>query len=149
MLTEAGAELSPVMDSLARWSTQWMTHVDASEQLSVSDLIEQVSTAVDRTLVPDGRVRIAFVSGNAGREEGWVDVGDFGSHAGLGSTAAEADLTVKASLRVLNDLWSRRRSCDDTVLRRDIAFDGPISYARAFTTWFPRRPGDASSSTPS
>jgi DNA-binding HxlR family transcriptional regulator len=138
-LTDAGLELTPVIEMLGKWGHKWVQRVVRREDLDPRLLMWDVRRTVDLSALPsDRRVVVAFdLSGVPARTSRWWLVLDHGdADLCLKDPGYEVDLHVAAPLATLVDVWLGHQALA-TVLRTEaVHLDGPRSLVRSFGAWF-------------
>jgi hypothetical protein len=134
--------LLPVLETLGNWAVEHHMLRSSNEQHNAAALLLwRMHQSIEPTAVPNGKVNILVVFQGSTVGCGWVQIGvtSTGSWS-LGIPEQEVDLTVKAPLEVLNDLWWGRLPCEKAIAKGDISFEGPTGLARSYRSWFPHRP---------
>jgi DNA-binding HxlR family transcriptional regulator len=135
VLTDAGAELRPVVEALGRWGARWIPEL-GDQDLDPHLLLWDMHRNLDLDALPDGRTVLHFRFPDVPRPAAWwwlvvdaegVDVCDVDpGHA--------VTLTVTTPLRTLVDLW--RGETDWPGARaRGLQLDGPAWARRALPRW--------------
>lgn len=137
VLTPAGAELRPVIETLAVWGTRWIGEIGDAD-LDPKLLLWDMHRRVDPDLVPSGRtvVRFRFDDMAAGDRDWWmvitppdVDVCDV-------DPGFDVALSVTTTLRRLTEVWRGDRSWVDLLRSRELQVAGPEPLRRSLFDWF-------------
>ena len=137
-LTEAGAELYPIVEGLGRWGQRWARSAYPNDELDPDMLLwdlrrflDPVGLGVDEAVVqldlrlPRGRPRRYWIV----VEPGSVDLC-------LTDPERAVDVVVDADLRTLTQVWMGDVAFDDT----DIVVQGPRPLVRRLPAWIGRHP---------
>jgi DNA-binding HxlR family transcriptional regulator len=139
VLTEAGAELRPVVEARGTWGIRWIGEL-GDRDLDPKLLLWDMHRHIDREAMPESRVVVHFhfpdAAANARR---WWLVVEPGA-----STADVCDqdpgypvtLTVTAELRTMVDIWMGSLQWNAAVRTGAVQVDGPTAFRRAFAGWF-------------
>ena len=135
VLTEAGAELMPVVEALGRWGTRWVPEL-GDRDLDPHLLMWDMHRNLNLDALGDGRTVLHFRFPDVPRPNAWwwlvidqegVDVCDV--DPGFPPT-----LTVTAPLRTLTDLWRGELDWAGAA-QRGLQLDGPAWARRALPRW--------------
>ncbi|HMJ74521.1 MAG TPA: helix-turn-helix domain-containing protein [Iamia sp.] len=140
-LTEAGAELFPIVEGLGRWGQRWVRSAYGPDELDADLLLWDVrrflavdGLGVDRAVV-ELRVR------SAGRTQRyWIVIDPGAVDLCLVEPQRPIDLLVEADLRTLTQIWMGDVAFAAAVDDERIVLSGPRSLTRRFPTWFGQHP---------
>jgi DNA-binding HxlR family transcriptional regulator len=141
-LTEAGQELSPVIEQLGIWGKRWVrAHLEKNE-LDAGLLMWDVRRRVRVDRLPMTRTVIKFeFSGTTSGKRLWWLVAERGEvELCLLDPGFEVDLHVRTHLRTLTQVWLGDRICEHAVRAGDIGLDGPAKLMRLFPSLFAYSP---------
>lgn len=135
VLTEAGAELRPVVDALGQWGVRWVPELGDAD-LDPQLLLWDVHRNLDLDAMPDGRTVLHFrfpeLGGRAGRW--WVVVDSLGVDVCDADPGHPVTVTITAPLRTLVDVWRGELSWPEAA-RQGLVLDGPQWARRAVPRW--------------
>jgi DNA-binding HxlR family transcriptional regulator len=136
-LTEAGAELTPVIEGLAAWGKGWLpaslSDAHADPDLVMWDIYRSINVAslpARQTVI-----RFDFADQPAAKRHRWIMGSAAGAELCITDPGHEVDLFVTTDSRTLVRIWH-----GDLLLRRAIEegrllLDGPGPLRRAFPKW--------------
>jgi DNA-binding HxlR family transcriptional regulator len=135
VLTEAGAELRPVVEALGCWGARWVPEL-GDEDLDPHLLLWDMHRNLDLDAMPDGRTVLHFRFPDVARpvHRWWLVVDATGVDVCDVDPGHEPTLTISAPLRTLVDLW-RGESDWAGAERRGLQIDGPAWARRALPRW--------------
>lgn len=139
-LTDVGRGLVPVLGALGEWVQSWLIPADADDRDNVPLLLRRSRESVERAALPGGRICIQYYFADSRDSAAYLRVNRSGVTSCIGVADEESDLVVRTTPETLSDLYWGRRTCRHAIAQRDITFEGPIAYARAYPDWFPNRP---------
>jgi DNA-binding HxlR family transcriptional regulator len=139
-LTEAGADLEPIIWALGHWAARCAFGDPHKEQLDVAWLVWRMRQHVDLAGVPPHRttVEIRATGTNAGRA--WLVTERRGATACQVDPGYEVDLVVQGQNASLHRWFVGRSELGAEVEAGRIRFHGPARLVRAFPTWFVHDP---------
>lgn len=136
-LTDAGAELRPVVEALGAWGVRWLRSL-AEEDRDPAYLLWDMRRSVITDAVPDRTTVLAltFPDAPASIQRWWlilsraeVDICD--EEPGL-----ETDVHLTAPLRVFLPVWRGDLSWQEAVSRGELELHGRKPLVRAVPSWF-------------
>lgn len=143
-LTEAGEELGPVIMGLGRWGQRWARSRVTAGDLDPNLLMWDVKRRVDRRRVPVERLVVEFELGGVPREHRryWLVVSGDDDEVELCMKfpGYEVDLTVRADIRALVDVWMGYQPIREAVRAGRLVLEGPRALVRSFPDWFTLSP---------
>lgn len=137
LLTDAGRELTDVINAVGRWGIRWMSSLGEGD-LDPALLIWDMHRRVDTSRVPATRTVVKITFNDAPRElrEWWlvitpdeVDVCD--SDPGYGT-----DLRLTCRVGVLTRVWRGDLRWDDALSGGRLTLTGPTPLQRSAGSWF-------------
>lgn len=140
-LTEAGWELYPIIEAMGVWGQRWARSSYTRDELDPGLLMWDMR----RMLRPTGLserpavVEFRFRRAPAGRAAYWLVVDD-AIDLCLVDPGHPVDLTVRADLRALTEVWMGDRTMRDAVARGEVEIDGARALARRFPDWMGTHP---------
>jgi hypothetical protein len=138
VLTPAGEELRPVVESLGMWGTRWVGELGDAD-LDPKLLLWDLHRNVDPDLLPTGRtvVTFRFLDVPVKERDWWlvltadaVDVCDF-------DPGYDVAVSVSGSLRQLVQVWRGDLDWSQALRRGPLTVQGPEQLRRALPGWFP------------
>ena len=137
VLTQAGQELQPVVESLGAWGIRWVGEL-GDEDLDPKLLLWDMHRNIDQTAVPEGRTVVCFRFPDVSSDlrDWWLVI--TGAQADVCDTdpGFEVAVTVTGSLRSLVEVWRGDRSWSAALRSGDLAIRGPEALRRAVPRWF-------------
>lgn len=140
-LTEAGADLAGVIDSMGRWAETWVEvlpeHADPGFALWAWCQVQ-----LNRETLPDERtvVHFEFPDQRPGDRFYWLLVDEGRAELCLTDPGGDPDLVVVADSRAFVDWHRGALEWGEARRRGDITLTGPRALRRAFPTWNTRTP---------
>jgi DNA-binding HxlR family transcriptional regulator len=138
VLTAAGEELRPVVETLGAWGARWIGRL-GDEDLDPKLLLWDLRRNVDTGVVPQGRtvVNFRFLDVPAKVRDWWllitaeaVDVCDF-------DPGYEVGVSVTGSLRRMVMIWRGDLEWPEAIRSGVVELRGPERLRRAVPKWFP------------
>ena len=131
-LTEAGAELSAVIDALGTWGARWLEA--APKELDPGIVLWAVAKCMDRSALPEEQVVVRFdLRGR--RERFWLLVRQPEPELCRTHPGFDEDLVVTTDAAGLGSWHMGRVSLRQAVADGLLAFAGPPRLVRAFRAW--------------
>ncbi len=147
-LTEAGAELDPIIMDLAAWGQRWSRDL-VDEDLDPAFLAWSMHTRMNSEAMPAGRtvIEFFFTGTNVSVRRFWLVHENGATDMCLKHPGYDVDLAVSSDLRLFVETWRGFRALREEIRRGAIRLDGPAEHRRAFPDWllmsalspFPRR----------
>jgi len=136
-LTEAGAELGPILEQIGVWGARWVRSRLETEDLDAAVLMWDIRRNAQPARFPQSRVVVAFrfLDGPRSRRFWWM-ISD-GGKVDLCAVdpGFEADLAVVTDLRTLTSIWlgdCRLAAACDT---GHVELQGPAMLREHFEEW--------------
>jgi DNA-binding HxlR family transcriptional regulator len=138
VLTAAGRDLKPVLESLGAWGVSWIGELGEAD-LDPKLLLWDLHRNVDRALLPAGRTVVSFRFADVPiKLRSWwlvmttdaVDVCDF-------DPGYDVSVTVTGDLRQLVEIWRGDSAWADAIRSGRVQLQGPELLRRAVPVWFP------------
>lgn len=139
-LTQAGAELIPLITHLTQWGARWAFGDPEPEELNALLLLWWMHDRVHTERLPDHRVVVEFDFVEERPRRYWLvlrsgDVSLCIQHPGF-----EIDMLVTACLADFLQVWLGRITFAEAEHDERIQIDAVPALARAFPTWFALSP---------
>jgi DNA-binding HxlR family transcriptional regulator len=140
-LTEAGAELFPIMEALGQWGQRWVRSAYGPDELDADLLLWDVR----RFLAPDGlgvdQAVVELRVRSAGRTQlYWITVDPGAVDLCLVEPQRPIDCLVEADLRALTQVWMGDIPFAAALADRRVVLNGPRTLTRRFPDWFGKHP---------
>jgi DNA-binding HxlR family transcriptional regulator len=136
-LTPAGAELQPLVETMAQWGSRWVRRRLSHDDLDAGLLMWDIRRQVDASRFPPRRivVRFDFPDAPAGKRTWWLM-----SHAGVTDLCLEdpghdTDIVVEAPLHVMTAVWMRDISFSEAERSHGLRVEADSGLHRAFPSW--------------
>jgi DNA-binding HxlR family transcriptional regulator len=135
-LTQAGKDLSPVIDALTHWGARWAFGEPDISELDPMLLLWWMRDRVYLERLPRRRVVVEFVFQGPRRSTYWLvlqptDVSVCVTHPGF-----EVDVQVTAELAALYKVWLGRMTFAEARREQLVDLNTSPSMARNFPRWF-------------
>jgi len=136
-LTEAGAELWPVVEMLAKWGKRWLpatlSRVQADPDLIMWDLHRRMN--LDR--LPAGRtvIRFTFTDQPKAERDRWIVAEPPEVDFCITDPGFEVDLYVTTDSRTITWVWYGDIPLAEALAEGTIDLHGPRPLCRAFPSW--------------
>lgn len=136
-LTEAGAALRPVIESLGVWGQRWLRAQLDEEELDVGLLMWDVKRRIDLNRVPERRIVVGFTYDDAPRAmtRWWLVIEPHHVDLCLKDYGFEVDLEVATDVRTMTRIWLGRLEMREALRRRALRLEGPRDLCRQFSGW--------------
>jgi len=138
LLTDAGRELAPIVDSLGAWGIRWIGEL-GDQDLDPKLLLWDMHRYVDHSSVPPSRtvIQFSFRDVRAPHNRTWwlvitppeADVCD-------ADPGHEVAVAVDANLRSMIEIWRGDIGWRDALRSGGVQINGPERLRRAMPTWF-------------
>jgi hypothetical protein len=143
-VTEAGAELAPIIEAMGVWGQRWARSTYSSDELDpgflmwdMRRMLQPAGLAPPRTVV-----EFRFERVPAGRSAYWLVVDD-GIDLCHIDPGHPVDLWVRADLRSLTQVWMGDRSLRDALGTGEVELTGHRALVRRFPDWLGQHPSMA------
>jgi DNA-binding HxlR family transcriptional regulator len=136
-LTPAGTELTPVIVALGEWGAHWaFEDRPQPDELDPILLLWWMRGGVDHDAIPPGRTVLRFDFTGADRNVYWLVLEPGDASVCLQDPGFETDLTVRADLAALYEVWAGRRDLARAMAEDLVRLQGPVALRRSFSSWF-------------
>lgn len=135
-LTEAGAELEPILISLGGWAVRWTFGDPTPSQLDPDLLVYRMSEQLRVDRLPTGRTVVVelVLSRPAGRS--WLVAGPHGATACRIDPGHQPDLVIRGDTADLQRWFLGREPFSAAVDAGRISVEGSDQLRRSFGDWF-------------
>ncbi len=134
-LTQAGADLVPVIDLLGRWGQRWATTSLPDADLDPALLMWDIHRRVPVELLPQRRVVVQFQFDEVPKERYWLVLEPGGVDVCYKDPGHAVDLYVTGSLRSLVSVWLGHTRYEQATAAGSIVLDGPRHLRAALPGW--------------
>lgn len=137
VLTEAGAELAPTIESLAVWSKRWLPATLSDERADPDLIMWDMHRRMNLDRMPDRRtvIRFDFINQPDNKRLRWI-VGDTtGVELCITDPGLEPDLFVETDSRVMTWVWYGDIALKQAIREGRIKLHGPRRLCEAFPSW--------------
>ncbi len=128
-LTEAGAELRPVVFGLGAWGARWQFGEPRDDELDPELLMWWMHTRLDFSVFPDRRVVLEFAFPQH-RRRIWIVNDSSGPSVCTVDPGFEIDVVVQADLAVLYEVWLGRTELRSALRAGTVEMSGPSALVR-------------------
>ena len=136
ILTEAGNDLTGVIEQLGTWAIKWVFVDPNREELDPALFLWKMHQRVDHRELPRERTVVQFdLTGRKGRRV-WLVLVPHDVSSTLKPPGLRSDLIVRADVSVLYRVWAGFLDYDAAVRSGEIVLEGPSALVRAFPRWF-------------
>ena len=137
VLTQAGQELRPVVETLGTWGVRWMGEL-GDQDLDPKLLLWDMHRNIDHSAVPAGRTAVQFTFPDvpAKTRNWWLVITPAEADVCDADPGYQVSVTVTASLRVTCRVWRGDLSWSQAMRSGAVHLDGPQTLRRALPSWF-------------
>lgn len=135
-LTEAGLELTPIIDQMAIWGQHWARDL-VTEDLDPAFLLWSMHTRMNTDIMPSGRTVIEFHFSGLPKdtERFWIVNHDGRIEMCLKDPGHEIDLLVESDIRLFVECWRGFRDLREQLNNGSVIVNGEPALARSFPDW--------------
>ena len=136
-LTQAGAELAPLVQSMAQWGAQWVRRRLSRDDLDAGLLMWDIRRQVEASRFPAQRVVVHFSFPDAptGKRNWWL-LSDAGTtDLCLEDPGYEVDLHVESPLYVMTAVWMRDISFKEAERTLGLTVEGARDLRDRLPEW--------------
>jgi DNA-binding HxlR family transcriptional regulator len=140
VLTPAGEELRPIIESMGVWGQRWARADVGARQMDASLLMWDIHRNIVVEALPPERVVVFFhLRGSIDKKSRfWLVLQHGAADVCLADPGYEVDVAVTGHVRTMVDYWMGRIEFSDGVRSGDLEVEGPRRLVRALPTWFGR-----------
>lgn len=141
-VTEAGAELYPIVEAMGVWGQRWARSSYSAEELDPSFLMWDMRRMLQPAGLRDGRsvVQFRFRAAPAGRSSYWLVVDERGIDLCLVDPGHDVDAVLTADIRALTQVWMGDRTMREAQAAGQITIEGSRDLRRRLPVWIGRHP---------
>ncbi|MBW3602099.1 MAG: helix-turn-helix transcriptional regulator [Actinobacteria bacterium] len=136
VLTPAGEELHPIVESVGRWGTRWITQLGDAD-LDPHLLLWDMHRNLELAAFPDGRtvLRFTFPDVPPAAATWWIVVTRDEVDLCDTDPGHSVDVAVTTGLRALTEVWRGDRRFDEVLRSGELLVEGPAPLRRALPRW--------------
>ncbi len=140
LLTEAGRELSPIIDGMGFWAQRWVRDdLVWEENLDPNLLMWDVRRNIIAENIPVERryvVLFEFRGAQHNRRRFWLVFDTDGVDLCMRDYGFEVDLVIDAHVKALVEVWLGHKTITQAIRDGQLQIDGTSRDVRAFAKWF-------------
>lgn len=136
-LTEAGRELTPIVQLLGAWGHRWVQTSLVVEDLDASLLMWDMRRSVNPDVFPTHRIVLQFEYADAskGATDWWLVSEDGDVELCLNEPGDEVDIVIKSPLATMTAVWTCQITFNDAVREGKIKVFGDAKLATKLQDW--------------
>lgn len=136
-LTEAGRELTPIVQLLGAWGHRWVQTSLVVEDLDASLLMWDMRRSVNPDVFPPRRIVLQFEYPDAskGATDWWLVSEDGDVDLCLVDPGHEVDIVIKSPLATMTAVWTCQITFKDAVRRGEIEVFGDAKLVEKLQDW--------------
>jgi len=140
VLTPAGEELRPIIESMGVWGQRWARADVGARQMDASLLMWDIHRNIVVTALPPERVVVWFhLQGSIDKKSRfWLVLQNGAADVCLADPGYDVDVAVNGHVQTMVDYWMGRIEFADAVRSGQLEVSGPRRLVRALPTWFGR-----------
>ncbi len=137
LLTPAGLELRPIIESLGAWGVRWIGELGDAD-LDPKLLLWDMRRNVDHAATPPGRtvVQFGFPDAPAGARHWWLVISDGDADVCDFDPGHPVTISVVSGLRAMVEIWRGDRTWAAALRAGDVELRGAADLTRAVPRWF-------------
>ena len=135
-LTEAGADLVPIVWSLGSWAARWLYSDPTQEECDGESLLWRMHQCPDEANLPETRIVVHVILTGVGGAEGWLEIDSTGMTVCKEDNGKDVDLVVQGDTGQLYRWIAGIASFRELLAAGHVRVIGPSRLVRAFPTWF-------------
>jgi DNA-binding HxlR family transcriptional regulator len=142
VLTAAGAELYPIVESFGVWGQRWVRSTYEASELDIESLLWSVRPFLDpKGLgVDEAVVQLQVTVPPGARRHFWVVVEDEEVDLCLVDPLRQVDVVIDADVRSLAQIWMGDLDFAEAVEAGTLVLHGPADLTRRIPAWFGQHP---------
>jgi DNA-binding HxlR family transcriptional regulator len=136
-LTEAGQELTPIVQLLGAWGHRWVPTSLVVDDLDASLLMWDMRRSVDPSAFPEYRVIVQFEYPDAskGAKDWWLVSENGEVELCLNEPGGDVDIVIKCLLDKMTAVWTCQKKFADAVKQGEIAVFGDEKLVSKLPDW--------------
>lgn len=137
VLSEAGEELAPIIETLAKWGKAWIPGTLSDDRADPDLIVWDMHRRLALENLPEGRTVLEFEFSDQpmNKQQRWLVASRCGAEMCITDPGYEVDLVVSTDSHTLTLVWYGDRSLDDAIADQSIRLHGLASLCRAFPGW--------------
>lgn len=139
-LTEAGAELRPIIMALGNWGASWLNSRLRDEELDAGLLMWDVRRSIQPQAFPPHSVVIHFMFSDArsGEKAWWLVVENGNVDLCKDDPGRDLTMVVQCSVRAFTEVWMGDRTPREALQSRELSIEGASHDAEILWRWIGR-----------
>jgi DNA-binding HxlR family transcriptional regulator len=136
-LTEAGRELTPIVQLLGAWGHRWVRTSLVVEDLDASLLMWDMRRSVSTTVFPNRRIVVQFEYPDAskGATDWWLVSENGEVELCLTDPGGEVDIVIKSALAAMTAVWTCQTTFKEAVRKGEVAVFGDPKLVKKLQDW--------------
>lgn len=136
-LTEAGRELTPIVQFLGAWGHRWVQTSLLVEDLDASLLMWDMRRSVKSDVFPSRRIVVKFEYPDAskGATDWWLVSEDGDVDLCLNDPGSEVDIVIRSPLAKMTSVWTCQMTFKDAVRKGEIEVFGDAKLVDKLQNW--------------
>ena len=136
-VTEAGAELWPMIETLAVWGKTWLPATLSEDEADPDLIMWDLHRRMELERLPPGRTTIHFIFTDQpkAKRDRWILCGPDGAEYCITDPGFEADLYVTTDSRTITWVWYGDIPLKSALDEGLMLLDGPARLCAAFPSW--------------
>jgi DNA-binding HxlR family transcriptional regulator len=136
-LTEAGLELTPIVQLLGAWGHRWVPTSLVVDDLDASLLMWDMRRSVDPSAFPEHRVVVQFEFADAsqGARDWWLVSEDGEIELCLNEPGGDVDVVIKSPLATMTAVWTCQKHFADAARNGEIEVFGDEKLVAKLPDW--------------
>jgi DNA-binding HxlR family transcriptional regulator len=135
-LTDAGRDLTAVIEALGAWGVRWAFGEPRPEELDAGLLVWKIHQRINRELLPERRTVIEFDFGGPKGRRAWLLLERREVSVCVTPPGFDSDLIIRADLALFCHVWFGDIEYDAAVRRGDVVVEGLPALAKQLPRWF-------------
>ena len=135
-LTQAGAELEPILLAMGQWAVRWVVGEPRPEELDPGFLMWWLHRRVNFSALPDRRTVVRFDVVSDTRDVFWLVLQPDEASLCVKDPGFEVDLYVVADSMAFHRVFAGRITLDHALHDGAITISGSPALVRQFGSWF-------------
>ncbi|MDQ2075828.1 helix-turn-helix domain-containing protein [Marinimicrobium sp. ABcell2] len=141
-LTEAGLELAPVIENLARWGKRWLPATLSENRADPDLIVWDMRRRMKLEKLPRERtvVEFLFIDQVAAKQRRWLVGNRLGMELCITDPGFDVDLVVKTDSRTITWVWFGDLPLLQAIGERKLLLQGAPHLCDAFPSWLQLSP---------
>lgn len=136
-LTEAGAELKPVIIAMGVWGRRWVESDLRGPDWDAGVLMWDMRRRIDTDALPEGRTVLQFEYRDAPKEMRWwwLLIENGSVDLCVSDPGFEVDLFIITEVRIMGPIWIGQRQLEPAIRQGDVVLHGRTDLSRSIGDW--------------